>query len=1068
MMAQDSLPLELMIPIGHSSMVSSLEITPDGNYIVSTGLPGVDPSIRIWNLANGREIRSLPADVCGGISSDGQSLISAMNTGMVSVIDFESGNLIREFSTGEMGIAALKIAPTQGECAVAFVDGNIAIWDYETGKELRRFSTKVGYVSALNFAEYGGRLMVTSFGQNVIVFNSESGAEVFHQESSGKGALSKDGEFVAVVDLASQNISVWNVQSGKEIGKFLGAENLSMPIIQSCAFTNEDQLLVAGFQELDLWNFEEKKVILKIENIVGGIHSMNVSGDGAHFTTGNTSGKIKVWDGKSGRELRTLEGSANKVHNLAVSANGRSILSNYTDKIQHWNLDNGIEFNSVKGSGGLVMGMDVSSDGKTLVLSEGSKVIWTELSSANQLESLDFELPFVPDLVKFSQDGSYLIVTSRSGGIKVVDNATKIVHSLPDSNFSIGDFTVSADGQYIAACSVNQDGFFGIWELQSGNFLGQFENPSSDWSDFQLKLAFTPDSQQIVAGTAIGSLQVWDVSTRTLMQIISTGQDPVMAVALSANGEKIASATLGGLKITELETGELLTVLSPLGIYTSLEWCNNDRYVISAGQDHSVSIWDILKGEKQASLISIGELDWMVTVPSSPLDYYQSSKQAAEKIGYSKGLKSYSFEQFDLQFNRPDLVQERLDFADSELIVSYRKAHRKRLDKMGFQASALSGNLNVPEVQILSMESIPISTTERSLRINVLAKDASEPLDRINVWINDVPIYGTAGISLKKQSKKELKIPIDLSLSEGENVVQISTLSQSGVESLKESFNIECTADVEQANLYVLAFGVSEYHDSNFDLNFASKDASDVAAFFVDSEQYAETFTELYVNDEVTKSNMKAARSFLEKADIDDQVLVYISGHGLLDSELDFYFATHDTDFSNPKNNAILYDEIEGLLDGIPARKKLLLMDACHSGEVDKEATVAIADAGNLPQGVKGQAIFGSDNSEADSFALMQELFSDLRRGTGAHVISSASGTEFSYEGDGFDNGLFTYAFLYGLKTGDADTRTGNKDGEITVSEIRDYVSEAVSIMSKGKQSPTSRRENLQFDFRVY
>jgi hypothetical protein len=35
-------------------------------------------------------------------------------------------------------------------------------------------------------------------------------------------------------------------------------------------------------------------------------------------------------------------------------------------------------------------------------------------------------------------------------------------------------------------------------------------------------------------------------------------------------------------------------------------------------------------------------------------------------------------------------------------------------------------------------------------------------------------------------------------------------------------------------------------------------------------------------------------------------------------------------------------------------------------------------------------------------------------------------------------------------------------------SEIRDYVSEKVKKLTKGKQTPTSRKENLEFDFRVW
>ena len=107
----------------------------------------------------------------------------------------------------------------------------------------------------------------------------------------------------------------------------------------------------------------------------------------------------------------------------------------------------------------------------------------------------------------------------------------------------------------------------------------------------------------------------------------------------------------------------------------------------------------------------------------------------------------------------------------------------------------------------------------------------------------------------------------------------------------------------------------------------------------------------------------------------------------------------------------------------------------------------------------------GRSLPEYNSFELMQQLFADLRRATGTVIISSAGGAEFAFESSEWKNGVFTYSVLEGLKTGNADA---NKNGEITVSELRDYVFARVKELTNGKQNPTSRKENLEFDFRVW
>jgi len=188
----------------------------------------------------------------------------------------------------------------------------------------------------------------------------------------------------------------------------------------------------------------------------------------------------------------------------------------------------------------------------------------------------------------------------------------------------------------------------------------------------------------------------------------------------------------------------------------------------------------------------------------------------------------------------------------------------------------------------------------------------------------------------------------------------------------------------------------------------------------------------------------------------------------------------------NISGTALAYDAFEALLDGIPARKKLLFIDACHSGEKDDdkienntdnnyEYSNTVADEGDRSikvKHIKRDVFSGTAKiSRQNSFELMKYLFADLRRGTGATIISSASAGEFALEGgvskNGkvMANGVFTYVVKKALMDNNADK---NKDGKITVTELRDYVFDKVVKYTGGRQHPTARRENLTVDFRVW
>ncbi|MEO8149763.1 MAG: caspase family protein [Bacteroidia bacterium] len=267
--------------------------------------------------------------------------------------------------------------------------------------------------------------------------------------------------------------------------------------------------------------------------------------------------------------------------------------------------------------------------------------------------------------------------------------------------------------------------------------------------------------------------------------------------------------------------------------------------------------------------------------------------------------------------------------------------------------------------------------------------------------------------------------------------------------------------------------GVQNYKDSIMNLTYSAKDIRDLANIF--SKKYPGCILDTLIDKRATKENILKLKNKLLKTNVDDKVIISLSGHGLLSDSLDFYYATYDIDFRHPENHGLLYDELESLLDSIPARNKLLLLDACHSGEVDKEESKLVADAGTqaadagVAKGVRalkprGVKVVSTKNSIGlqNSFELMQQLFTDLSKGSGAVVISAAGGKEYAFEADKWNNGVFTYSVLKCFE------EKGITSEGIKVSELKDYVIEKVSSLTNGQQKPTSRKENLVNDFRVW
>jgi hypothetical protein len=172
---------------------------------------------------------------------------------------------------------------------------------------------------------------------------------------------------------------------------------------------------------------------------------------------------------------------------------------------------------------------------------------------------------------------------------------------------------------------------------------------------------------------------------------------------------------------------------------------------------------------------------------------------------------------------------------------------------------------------------------------------------------------------------------------------------------------------------------------------------------------------------------------------------VFAAGHGMTDAQSNYFFGTYDVDPEQPAANGLPYEDFEALFDGIAALQKVLLLDTCFSGGIDKDEPVVVARAESAGEGTVKMRAFkaargvsvqadasaagsGVGAVSADTVRFQQDWFADLPRGTGAAVISSSSGSENSLEGEQGSSGAVEQRRLHLRDPAGAEERSGGRE----------------------------------------
>ncbi len=244
---------------------------------------------------------------------------------------------------------------------------------------------------------------------------------------------------------------------------------------------------------------------------------------------------------------------------------------------------------------------------------------------------------------------------------------------------------------------------------------------------------------------------------------------------------------------------------------------------------------------------------------------------------------------------------------------------------------------------------------------------------------------------------------------------------------------------------YAIVYGVADYSPAGLganDLTYPSIDAQELAAQLED--QGFEVLPRLRLDSAANRANLEADFQQVKlAASPDDLFLFYFSGHG---GPVDD--AGNPLPQGVPAAAEVLYldattapdpltiSQLASLLADIPARKRVVILDACNSGgfigshlEADRFEPDYMGNKDSL-FGVLGKAVSLYANFAGSGGLIPPSL---------SLVMAAAGSREFSFETDGYQNGIFTYYLLQAAQRGDR-----NRDGWVTVSEAYGYVRDAI------------------------
>jgi WD40 repeat protein len=565
---------------GHTTPLIGVVYSPDGKRLATIGKDG---TVKVWDAATGRELLNLPgttplADSYGpqrlAISPDGALLASSDNN-LVKIWDSVSGQVLRTLSGHTAEVWAVAFSRDGKRLATGGIDAKVRVWEVATGNLLRTLSGHADAIEVLAFSPDGIRLASASDDGTIRVWDSVNGQALLEFDAPPISvAFSPDGTRLAIS--APEGVRVLNAVSGENM--------LSIPAgTGGFVFNSDWTRLVTSSEgtEAKVWDARTGQELLTLSGHAQRMADAAFSPDGKHLATASFDQTARVWDITPDHEVMTLADSDRAV---AFSPDGTQIGTGGTDgSARLWSAITGEQLRALSGHTDSVWGVAFSPDGKDLATASADATarVWDVATGMPRLELLGHTI-LVRDIA-YSPDGRRIATASFDQTARLWDAATgQELLSLAGHAGLVTGVAFSPDGRRLAT-SGSQDASVIIWDVVTGQLLFTLLGHTGTIAD----VAFSPDGTRLATASWDATAKIWDAVAGAEMLTLTGHQASLQALAFSPDGKLLATGSKDTtVKIWDVATGqELQTLFGPAGEVTSVAFSLPDgaRLAVASG-----------------------------------------------------------------------------------------------------------------------------------------------------------------------------------------------------------------------------------------------------------------------------------------------------------------------------------------------------------------------------------------------------------------------------------------------------------------------------------------------------